>query len=323
MAEAWHPNSLLELQLRTRDSRKMSASEKEKGVTPSDRWRLHLADVTQKSRFPIVSNQADAIVTDPPYEIDIHGLEWDGSGVAFDQRTWRRVYDVAKPGAYMVAFGSPRRCHRMICAVEDAGWEIMDTIFWLHAQGFPRVQTVLKPAQETIVLARKPAKGRSLTSNMEARGVGALQIERCRVNGLWPGNVLIDETLKDVLSKDTMGSLRRFLFCSKPTTKERDLGCDALSLSKKHVVMKDKDAAVGKNFHPTVKPVDLMEWLCRLVTPPRGLVYDPFTGSGTTGVAALRQGFRFVGTEKNKEYIPIARARMTRAATSKEARVNW
>jgi site-specific DNA-methyltransferase (adenine-specific) len=288
-----------------------------------DRWRLHLADITQKINFPLVSNQADAIVTDPPYEIDIHGLEWDGSGVAFDVRTWRRVFEVAKPGAYMVAFGSPRRCHRMICAVEDAGWEIMDTIFWLHAQGFPRVQTVLKPAQETIVLARKPAKGRSLKQNLGERGVGALQIERCRVNGLWPANVMVDETAKALLPKSEYGDLRRFLFVSKPSTAERDLGCDALPMSKKHVVMKDKDASVGRNFHPTVKPVDLMEWLCRLVTPPRGLVYDPFTGSGTTGVAALRMGFRFVGTEKNKEYIPIARARMSRAAVSKEARVNW
>jgi site-specific DNA-methyltransferase (adenine-specific) len=66
----------------------------------------------------------------------------------------------------------------------------------------------------------------------------------------------------------------------------------------------------GRNSHPTVKPVDLMRWLCRLVTPKGGLILDPFTGSGSTGVAALAEGFRFVGIEREAEYVDLARRRI-------------
>jgi DNA modification methylase len=66
----------------------------------------------------------------------------------------------------------------------------------------------------------------------------------------------------------------------------------------------------SRNVHPTVKPIELMRWLVRLVTPPDGLVLDPFTGSGTTGCAAVLEGFRFVGIEREPEYAQIARARI-------------
>jgi DNA modification methylase len=66
----------------------------------------------------------------------------------------------------------------------------------------------------------------------------------------------------------------------------------------------------ARNSHPTVKPIDLMRWLVRLVTPPGGLVIDPFAGSGTTGCAAVLEGFRFIGVERDPEYVPIARARI-------------
>lgn len=72
----------------------------------------------------------------------------------------------------------------------------------------------------------------------------------------------------------------------------------------------DDERAYAANSHPTVKPVDLMQWLCRLVTPPKGTVLDPFTGSGSTGIAALREGFNFVGIEREAEYVEIARARI-------------
>ena len=69
-------------------------------------------------------------------------------------------------------------------------------------------------------------------------------------------------------------------------------------------------AKVWKNNHPTVKPTDLMAYLCRLVTPPGGVVLDPFMGSGSTGKAAVREGFRFVGIEREEGYIAIARSRI-------------
>ena len=86
---------------------------------------------------------------------------------------------------------------------------------------------------------------------------------------------------------------KRFMYCAKTSKKDRGDG----------------------NVHPTVKPTDLMAYLCRLVTPPGGLVYDPFMGSGSTGKAAVREGLRFAGSEMQAEYIAIARARIAAAMT--------
>jgi site-specific DNA-methyltransferase (adenine-specific) len=90
--------------------------------------------------------------------------------------------------------------------------------------------------------------------------------------------------------KGDSGGASRFFYTAKASTGERHYA--------------------GKNSHPTVKPVDLMRWLCRLVTPPGGLVLDPFCGSGSTGVAALAEGFRFIGIEKDAEYVEMARRRI-------------
>ena len=87
------------------------------------------------------------------------------------------------------------------------------------------------------------------------------------------------------------GSAARFFYCAKANKKDRE----------------------ADNLHPTVKPTDLMRYLCRLVTPAGGLVFDPFMGSGSTGKAALLEGFRFVGIEREAEYINIAKARLVRA----------
>ena len=77
---------------------------------------------------------------------------------------------------------------------------------------------------------------------------------------------------------------------------------------------RDRFKATSRNPHPTVKPTDLMRYLCRLITPPGGIVLDPFTGSGSTGKAAMAEGFRFIGIEREAEYIEIARARISAEA---------
>ena len=79
----------------------------------------------------------DACVTDPPYELAFMGRAWDQTGVAFDPDTWRAVFRVLKPGAHLLAFGGARTAHRMTCAIEDAGFEIRDTLCWLYGSGFP------------------------------------------------------------------------------------------------------------------------------------------------------------------------------------------
>lgn len=377
------------------------------------------------------ADSIDAIVTDPPYGLSFMGKEWD-HGVP-GEPFWREALRVAKPGAHLVAFGGTRTYHRLACAIEDAGWEIRDSLCWLYGSGFPKSLdvskaidkamgaerevvgtynargfsgtsptedgrnqwaagevtdkigtrtapatdlarqwqgwgTALKPAYEPIVLARKPLIG-TVAANVEQHGVGGINIDGCRIatddnlnggayakdgtqrhdgaenwrykreggagefsqpSGRWPANVLLDEEAGALLDAQAgprgasapvkgtepsavtngiygdfagrvpgafygdAGGPSRFFYCAKASPSERNAGVE------------------GKNVHPTVKPVALMRYLVRLVTPPGGLVLDPFCGSGTTGVAAVAEGARFVGIELDPAYAGIARARLAK-----------
>lgn len=136
----------------------------------------------------LAADSVDAIVTDPPYGLKFMGKGWDHGvpGAAF----WSALLPVAKPGAHLLAFGGTRTFHRLWCAVEDAGWEIRDSLMWLYGEGFPKSSnqegqwqgwgTALKPAFEPILLARKPLIG-SVAVNLAAHGVGALNIDACRI----------------------------------------------------------------------------------------------------------------------------------------------
>jgi site-specific DNA-methyltransferase (adenine-specific) len=114
------------------------------------------------------------------------GMQWDGGDVAMRPETWAEVLRVLKPGAYLLAFSGTRTYHRMVCAIEDAGFEIRDQIGWLFGSGFPKSHngewggTALKPAWEPIVLARKPLAG-TVEANWRAHETGALNIDACRV----------------------------------------------------------------------------------------------------------------------------------------------
>ena len=119
------------------------------------------------------------------------------------------------------------------------------------------------------------------------------------------------------------GSAARFFYCAKASRDDRDEGCGAFELTEAEVKndsgrgFSESDpmaAVMRRNPHPTVKPTDLMRYLCRLITPPNGIVLDPFTGSGSTGKAAMAEGFRFIGIEREAEYIEIARARISAEA---------
>lgn len=294
------------------------------------------------------------------------GKKWDGGDVSFRPETWSKILRVIKPGAYLLAFGGSRTYHRIACAIEDSGFELRDTIMWLYGSGFPKSHnqkdewegwgTALKPAFEPIIVARKPLIG-SVRKNLDAYGVGAINIEACRVElngdfkskangrpsltglddrydpdnantgddaGRWPANVIhdgSDEVLaafpdakgqqgdlkghnknrqspngifgkmppaKDSIARGDSGSAARFFYCAKASKSDRGFG----------------------NSHPTVKPAELMRYLCRLVTPVSGHILDPFAGSGSTGKAALLEGYQVTCIEREDEYVSILRTRL-------------
>ena len=150
-----------------------------------------------------------------------------------------------------------------------------------------------------------------------------------RVNGSdagrWPANLIHDgsEEVTELLSDSA-----RFFYCAKASKRDRDEGCEGMEAIHRANGNKwtDQDYRVAsgkrppsaesgprRNHHPTVKPTDLMRYLCRLVTPPNGTILDPFTGSGSTGKAAMLEGFQFIGIEREAEYVEIAKARIEAA----------
>ena len=140
--------------------------------------------------------------------------------------------------------------------------------------------------------------------------------------GRWPANFIHDGSDEVVA---LLGDAARFFYSPKASKADRDEGCEGLEAISYQSGMggampidddgnnRDRFKCIGRNFHPTVKPVSLMTYLCRLITPPNGIILDPFTGSGSTGKAAILEDFRFVGIEREAEYIEIARARIQEA----------
>ena len=491
-------------------------------------------------------SSVDSIVTDPPYELGFMGKKWDNSGIAYNITLWQECLRVLKPGGHLLAFGGTRTYHRMACAIEDAGFEIRDSIHWLYGSGFPksldvskaidkqrddrrdiekvvswleaerlkagvsrkqvekhfgtinigqslftitpgssprvatwdqwlelksllgfgddidaevwrlngrkgqpgeawaereiigkgkqnmteasvwatehgsgRFQvgekewditapateqakqwagwgTALKPAHEPVVVARKPLTG-TVAANVLQYGTGAINIDGCRVgsadtrstagstalglmnddgwkpqpvvagsaSGRWPANVILGhhDTCTDLCTdgcpvalldqqsgtsksqggrigkKDQStvsivaagqyeagdpgygdsGGASRFFYCAKPSRRERNAGLD--HLPEQAVAGASGNAYMGvdlagerkmttHNNHPTVKPLVLMRYLVRLVTPPGGTVLEPFAGSGTTLMACVLEGFDAIGIEMTDEYLPIIQGRI-------------
>jgi site-specific DNA-methyltransferase (adenine-specific) len=206
--------------------------------------------------------------------------------------------------------------------------------------------TALKPAWEPIILARKPLVG-TVAKNVAQYGTGGINVDGCRIgtddnrsrppgkgsdehyrlvnrtspseshpSGRWPANVLLDE---DAAAQ--VGEPSRFFYTAKASRREREAGLEGMPERVSGGMSGTADGTLltgsgnvrnnrAANHHPTLKPIALMRWLCRLVTPPGGVVLDPFTGSGTTGCAAVLEGFGFVGIEQDAEYVAIAEARI-------------
>lgn len=569
----------------------------------SDRYKLLVGDCREKM-LGIPDCSIDAIVTDPPYELGFMGKAWDSSGIAYDPAVWSQCLRVLKPGGHLLAFGGTRTFHRMVCAIEDVGFEVRDMIEWVYGSGFPKSHdvskaidkmdaaeeqerrrlrftawvrshgvtsrqiddatgtnmgghyttaasqpaimtrehleacrhlfgdvpkwveieadkrsvesanfkmrevvgqkkagmgsgetfgmlqaegrnafaakevaitapatdaarewhgwgTALKPAHEPITLCRKPLVGTVAANVMEWR-TGALHVDACRVegpgnktftrsagnrsreqyrtgttvgnsipvdSGRWPANFIHDGSDE---ATAPLGNASRFFYCAKASKRDRNNGCEGVmtwegvdlsremeSLSQLARAMSDdtiqamespewsiapsgspsmglyqtdtryitstvsemitvlrtcnsstdsrtRDCILGAickmengsslaesaecisklmsattsermasalgavgavlktlsrirgrarlgNGHSTVKPTELMRYLVRLVTPPGGVILDPFAGSGSTGKAAMLEGFRFVGVELDAKHAEIAEARIKHA----------
>ena len=466
--------------------------------------RVFLGDCREVLKA-LPDNSVDSVVTDPPYELGFMGKKWDGTGIAYDVSVWEECLRVLKPGGHVLAFGGSRTFHRMAVAIEDAGFEIRDSIAWMYGSGFPKSLdvskaidkskgknrerqleftawmrasgltaticdnllkeaghisatsnhsihyfnegqpviatadtfnllrpllppvpenierlvaertgiewteykkrvvtgsrdvpaghafagerysvggseaveipvtlahtpeakqwegwgTALKPAFEPVVVGRKPcAKGSTVAANVLLHGVGGLNIDASRIGttvetwpssrtwtskemsrpggskaddavvqktgdvpqGRWPANVILDEYSAGLLDEQSGENPSRFFYCAKASKRDRNEGLDGLEdrVGEHGNKWTDQDYRRGddapttarKNFHPTVKPTALMRYLIKLVTPAGGTVLDPFTGSGSTGKAALLDGYKFVGAELTEEYLPIIEGRL-------------
>lgn len=181
--------------------------------------------------------------------------------------------------------------------------------------------TALKPAWEPAVIARKPFRG-TVAENVLRHGTGAINVDGCRIhtcddtrrnasggnNGMHGSSTF---KIRERRADEKPQSLGRW-----PANLAHDGSPDVLELFPREAARFFYSAKASKadrgegNTHPTVKPSDLMAYVCRLVTPPGGLILDPFMGSGSTGVGALREGFRFAGIELDASYLEIARARL-------------
>lgn len=298
----------------------------------------------------------DAVVTDPPYGIEYLGNSWDSykNCVAFKEETWRSISKTLKPGGYLLIFGASKTFHRLTCAVEDSGLKIKDVLMWLYGQGMPKSQnmgkknsdwegwgTGLKPCYEPILLAQKPIEEKTIIKNLEKYGVGAINIEESRLDsGRWPGNVIHDgsDEVEEQFAKfgergngwsrnygvedyqgrqygggvfggggyigETTycdeGTASRFFYSTKSSVKERTHN------------------RTVENNHPTVKNLELMKYLIKLITPTGGTVCDPFAGSGTTLIAAKDAGFNSVGVEMSEEYCEIIKNRVSQVTSPLE-----
>ncbi len=164
---------------------------------------------------------------------------------------------------------------------------------------------------------RKPSVGHNSIGSI-FQGTGKRDCENLNMAGRFPANLVLDEEAAEMLDEQSEGGASRFFYVAKASKKDRNDGLEGMPIRQTTgggglTSCGDKFGSIkapAENFHPTVKSTKLMEYLIKLITPPKGVVLDPFMGSGSTGVAAKRLGFEFIGIEKNHEYFEIAEKRI-------------
>ena len=275
---------------------------------------------------------------------------------------------VLKPGGHMLAFGGTRTWHRLAVAVEDAGFEIRDSIAWLYGSGFPKSMdvsvaidkragaergvigpgryasrrprdsgpgavysaglnrprppetaaatdeakawqgwgTALKPAFEPVVVGRKPLAG-SVAANVLEHGTGALNIDANRVHT--PGSESREDTVKRLKPGATLNR-------EGGSWRPDDIDAETYEGQTKdgrfppNVLLDESQAKALDEQSGILTSGLMMRWLVRLVTPPNGVILEPFAGSGTTVEAALIEGFRCIAIEREVDYLPLIEKRI-------------
>ena len=303
-----------------------------------------------KSSYPlneIEDNSIDALITDPPYGISYQNHYWDKDLPS--KEIWENSFRTLKYGGFGLVFSSVRLMHRLMVDLEDSGFIIKDVLFWSYLNGMPKSRNVglsidkelgvesqkigeykyvqgykekkdykakskdklspssdigkkydgaglgIKPAYEPIILIQKPLeKGLNVSQNIIKYGTGALNFEDTRIpyqdgeskvghnphpKGRVPSNIIRTDNQNDGYDK--------FFVVPKVRQKKDDF-----------------------NSHPTLKPVELMSHLIKLITFEGQIILDPFMGSGSTGVASLELKRDFIGYELDKEYFQIAQKRL-------------
>jgi site-specific DNA-methyltransferase (adenine-specific) len=304
----------------------------------------------------------DAVVTDSPYNLTtierghinrdrtrtgFMSMKWDGTGIAFRPETWTTIAAILRPGGFLLAFGGTRTSHRMVCAIEDAGFVIQDTIMWLYGSGFPKGKTMLKPAFEPICLAYKPGGKRTLgvdecriDTGGEDRSArydgkppkggrtnvfqGEMQKAWDAPSGRWPANVIHDGSdgvmgafgafgdrgAQGIVNGNERSAPNTNVYSAFKRKPSKQLYDELGSAARFFYSAKAGPEDRFGSKHPTVKPVELIRYLVCLVTPKGGTFLDPFAGSGTAGVAALAEGRNAILIEREPQYIADIKERL-------------
>lgn len=284
----------------------------------------------------IEDNSIDLVLTDPPYFLDKMDNNWNHQtvstitdychvvkslppGMKFDKeqgenfyewylRISKELYRILKPGGFFFSFSSPRLYHRMVSAVDDAGFLIRDCFIWIYTQNQPKAMSLnhfidkldwdkksknelkekldgwktpqIKSCFEPIMMAQK-AVGKTFLDNMLKYNVGLLNTNVKIGENMFPSNVMTTERIDEIVDK--------CFLLPKPTKEEK-----------------------GEfNIHKTVKPLAICEYIIKLTTfSGHAIVLDPFVGSGTTAVAAKKLGRKYIGIDTNPEYIEITSKRL-------------
>lgn len=287
---------------------------------------LHIGDCLQVLEGQ--DNTYDAIVTDPPYEIGLHGKKWDQTGITFSAALWSSLFRVLKPGGFIAAFAMPRLYHRLATAAEDAGFELYPPMQWKFDGGLP------KPINLSELFDRDNIEEREVVGYRQGSGYTRANVAQGAQNRThtqfpiyarhvsqeaqtWRGWFYGLNTLKPCLEPILIA--QRPIETARMIDSVRQWGVGALNVD----ALKDKygswpttilEHAKARKIdhqsnHVSVKPVGVMEDLCRLLCPPDGHILDPFAGTGTTGVAARNCGCNCTLIEKNPEMESIIRRR--------------